>query len=79
LISIFSKFIDIQILVGLIVCVVFRMWMENVLRHCISLYLFFICLLFFWNSTSFILSNVIRCFYQKKNGLCRNFLHLSIF
>jgi hypothetical protein len=41
LISFFSKFIDTQVLVGLIVYVVFRMWMGNVLTHCICLYLFY--------------------------------------
>jgi hypothetical protein len=42
LVSTFSKFIDTQILIGLFVCVVFRMWIENVLSHCISLWLYFI-------------------------------------
>jgi hypothetical protein len=42
LVSIFSKFIDTQILIGLFVCVVFRMWIGNIQSHCISLWLYLI-------------------------------------
>jgi hypothetical protein len=38
--SFMSKFIDTQLLVGLFVCVVFRMWMGNVQTHCASLCLY---------------------------------------
>jgi hypothetical protein len=41
LVSRFSNLIDTQVFAGLIVCVVFRMWMENILTHCVSLCLYF--------------------------------------
>jgi hypothetical protein len=37
LVSLFSKLIDTQVFIGLIVCVGFRIWIENVLIHYVSL------------------------------------------
>ncbi|CAJ2662978.1 unnamed protein product [Trifolium pratense] len=45
LVSIFSKLFDAQVLVGLIVCVVFQLWLGNVLTQCVSLCLYLIYLI----------------------------------
>ncbi|KAK2454000.1 hypothetical protein QL285_001607 [Trifolium repens] len=45
LISLFSNLIDTEVFAGLIVCVVFRMWMGNVLTRCVSLCLYIIYLI----------------------------------